>query len=563
MRYKGRIQGNFDNGNLPDLKVDFGIDNGSIKNNKTPIALSHLSMKGRFNTKNTPALTIESFAGNIGESTFKGSLNVNGFKKPTVDLICDATLHLKELQQFLKIDTIEDIAGSAKLHVDYKGLLPDTISLNNAQIKGSMGIENLNFKLKNNRLQYQVSGASLVFNNNDIEIEHLDGLIAKSDINVRGTLKNIIPYLLFNDKVLEIDGNIRSKKIDLNTLLTEEEGKQNKDTIYEFHLPEFIKLTIDCDVSSLCFRKFNCEHLSTKLQLRNKKLSISSIEFEAMQGFLKGNILAEEQNNNSIHIYSNMSLTHVNIATLLIETENFGQQVVTDKNVKGLLTSDIQFTTSYSTHLKANVNDLTASANVKIEKGELIDFDCLKACARFINLSDLEHIKFATLENQIEIKNQLITIPKMELKNSALNIKGYGTHSFNNDIDYHVQFLLRDLLAKKAVNSKNENEEFGEVEDDGLSRSLFIAIKGTVDNPVVKYDGKGMRKKIKEDIKKEKTNFKSLLHDEFGWFKKDSAEFKHTKKSEQVKTNHLKVKWDESDKSEKKKEEEKKQDEDF
>jgi hypothetical protein len=54
-------------------------------------------------------------------------------------------------------------------------------------------------------------------------------------------------------------------------------------------------------------------------------------------------------------------------------------------------------------------------------------------------------------------------------------------------------------------------------------RSVFIRMTGTVDNPIIKYDRKGLKQKINADIKAEKQNLKQILKEEFGLFKKDSV----------------------------------------
>ena len=64
-------------------------------------------------------------------------------------------------------------------------------------------------------------------------------------------------------------------------------------------------------------------------------------------------------------------------------------------------------------------------------------------------------------------------------------------------------------------------------------RSVFILMSGPIDNPAIKYDRKGAKEKIKEDIKQEKQNLKQILREEFGFFKKDSVKVKEPEKANQ------------------------------
>lgn len=78
-------------------------------------------------------------------------------------------------------------------------------------------------------------------------------------------------------------------------------------------------------------------------------------------------------------------------------------------------------------------------------------------------------------------------------------------------------------------------------------------MKGPLDNPVIKYDIKGAKEKVKEDVRSEKQTLKSILYNEFGWFKKDST----LNKNQIDKKNGEKfiIKWDEEEKQDKKEDE--------
>ncbi len=145
----------------------------------------------------------------------------------------------------------------------------------------------------------------------------------------------------------------------------------------------------------------------------------------------------------------------------------------------------------------------------------------------------LQDVRFSTLENTIEIDNEKVIIPKMEIISSALNIFVSGKHGFDNMVDYHFQLTMSDLLSKKAKKAKKENEEFGVIADDGLGRTqLFISMSGPIDDPKISYDALGAKEKFKADIKNEKQTLKQVLKEELGLFKKDSTLNDSKKKKE-------------------------------
>ena len=162
-----------------------------------------------------------------------------------------------------------------------------------------------------------------------------------------------------------------------------------------------------------------------------------------------------------------------------------------------------------------------------------------------IELDELKNIKFDTLKNQILIKDELVYIPKFGIKNSALDITMEGTHSFSNQIDYSFTLFLNELLGKKV--KKNNNEDMGYIEDDGLGRSrMFIKMKGDISSPEIKYDKKGLKKYWNKEIREEKQEIKSILNKEFGMFKKDTSLIKNNIENKE-KSSPFVIEWEESE----------------
>jgi hypothetical protein len=161
-----------------------------------------------------------------------------------------------------------------------------------------------------------------------------------------------------------------------------------------------------------------------------------------------------------------------------------------------------------------------------IENGRLVNYSPMQSLSTFLKVDDLTDIHFATLHNQIDIVDQVIYIPAMEIKSSALDLKLLGTHTFANGLDYHFTIALADLVASKFKlrNKGYDNQsEFGPVEDDGRGKTkVYVSLSGTVDNPVVKFDKKAMREKISTDMKAQKAELKQIFRQEFNRGKGDT-----------------------------------------
>ena len=132
----------------------------------------------------------------------------------------------------------------------------------------------------------------------------------------------------------------------------------------------------------------------------------------------------------------------------------------------------------------------------------------------------------------------------MEVNSSAADLSVNGKHSFDNDYEYHVKIRLSEILSKKRIKNKSGITEFGVVEDDGLGRtSLLLKIIGKGEEAKVGYDMKAAGTEVKNDIKKEKQTLKTILNQEYGWYKNDST----VNQKPAEKKSRFRITWDDGD----------------
>ena len=526
------LNGSFANNDIPSVKIDFGISNGQILQKKSDISLDNVSFIGEFTNGNEKAISsselkIKNLSSKLKSGDFKGDLTIKNFLDPDLDLVMYVNMDIKDLQEFLKFDTISSIDGKMEMAISFKGKINPSKELSandfiNSKTSGTLKIINTNVIFKNDPKKYSNINGEFQFNNNDLIVNKLTGSLLSSDFLLKGYFRNLLSYVFLKNQKLLIDADLTSVNIDLDELL--KNTTSSNDTSYKLSFPENLDLKLDVDIGKLNFNKFNATSITGKVRLKNMQLLISPLSIFAMDGKTEGLIMIDGSQNGKLLISCDAKIKNVNIKKMFYEFGNFGQNSMKDENINGLVTADVQFASVWSNNLKPDLDKIYTKADIKIKEGELINYAPMQGLSKFIKVNDLNDVKFATLHNQIEIKNKVIYIPAMEIKSSAIDVIASGEHTFNNEINYRIKLLLSDLMAQKAKKAKKENEEFGVVEDDGLGKtSLYIHVTGTVDNPVYKYDTKGVKAKIAVGFIKEKQNLKTILNDEFGWFKKDTS----------------------------------------
>ncbi|MCK6649115.1 MAG: hypothetical protein L6Q66_05635 [Bacteroidia bacterium] len=552
--FNATVQGSIGNDNTPEIKADFGINNATITQSSSNITLERVNLKGSFfngNKNATSTLTLNPVSFTINQGLVNGNIALNNLNNPSFAGKVNSNINLTELQQFLKLDTIESVAGSLKIDAEFSADagIGEGSSYDNINTNGTLNIVDASVKIKNNKLSFSNLNGDFKFNKNDLIIDLFKGNISNTDFELKGFFRNIITFLIKEDQDMTIEASLNSKNVNLNELL-ENKNEEKKESAYKLKFSEHINVNLNTEIEHLEFRKFSADKIHGVIKLKDQKLFADPLTVNTMNGSITTSGMVDASDSSKILVTCYSDVNKINVTKMFEQFENFGQTAVTSKNIKGVATAKINFASVLAPDLKMDLSKLYAAVDMTIENGELNNVESMKSMSRFIELKDLENVKFATLKNQIEIKDQKINIPKMEVKSNAINITASGTHTFSNEINYKIKLSLNELLAKKAKKAKKENEEFGEVADDGLGRTnIFLSMTGTINDPVIKYDSKSAIQNVKEDLKVEKQTLKTILKEEFGLFKKDS-----TLKSKPTEEKKFTIQWEEADKKEEKKE---------
>lgn len=537
------IKGSVEGKNIPNVQVDFSIRDGKFTAIDAPAALEQLNVSGIYKNRSLNGksqLIIPSLSAQLAGHPIKADIRIDDLENAFLTAHASATLDLAKVKPFIHADTLKSLTGTVSLNVSYAGKVQDiktASKLYEVNASGSISFSNVAFQFKNNPLEFKNLNGLFNLNNRDVDIKNFTGNLSSSDFKLNGVFKNFISFLLIPGQSGELQAGLKASSINLDELLVNKSTSGSSDTSYIMKFNPRLICTLQVDVDQLHFRRFKAADITGQINLRNQIISGKNLVFTAMNGKVQMDATINAARRDSVFMTYDTRFSKIDITRLFYEMENFDQNTMTDKNVKGVLIADVQFTSAWSNSLTLNSKSVRSTCSITIENGELLNFLPIQAMARYIHVPDLNTIHFSNLTNTISIADRKISIPFMEIQSSAINISGNGIHDFENNIDYHLRLLLSDVLGNKM---KKNSSEFGEVEDDGLGRSkLFLSMKGNVKNPKFTLDRKATAEKVKTDIKNEKQNLKAMLKEEFGLFKKDTAVVKKQKKKEE-----MQVEWE-------------------
>jgi hypothetical protein len=548
-----RIKGKLSRTISPHIEINFILNNGRIVYGKSDLTIKDLSFAGHFSngSKNRPEtsiVSIKDIKGKLGSSEYTGSFTLTRFDHPISELILKGKLFPGELKEFFDLQKISTATGSVdfnlKLISDLSQKKKYTLSdIFDMKPEAELTFNSLNIGLNNDKLlMNQINGNLSV--SSSFKAKNLSFTYKGQKINIDGDFSNLPEWLAGKPVQMSASANISFDRLIPGIFLRDSSlsdgSAQNKTA---FSLPDDIKLDINFKIDSLDYESYSSSKIEGTLNYKPRLLTFKSLSMESLNGIISGNGFIIQNNSKSVIAKGVFNVTDIDINKTFTTFHNFGQKFLKSENLAGTLSGSFSLLLPMDSMLRPQIKSLTAEGKFLLVKGALINFEPVKKLSSFIELSELENISFDHLENDFFIRNNFLYIPQMDVKSSAADLSVNGKHSFDNDYEYHVKILLSEILSKKRKKSKSNITEFGIIKDDGLGRtSLLLKVENKGEEVKVGYDLKAAGSGIKNNIKSERQNLKTILNQEYGWYKSDT-----TPKQKPSEKSRFRITWEDND----------------
>jgi hypothetical protein len=548
-----RIKGLLNRKSNPHIEINCLLKKGHIAYGKSDLTISDLSFAGNFSNGSenhpvTSSVSIKDLKWKLGSSEYTGSFTLSGFDHPRAEILLKGKVFPGELKEFFDLQNISAAGGSVDLNLKMAGYLNNKKNYTVSDIidlkpEAGLSFNSFTLGLQNNRMLFrQVNGNLSV--SNLIKAKNFLFTYKGQRIKVDGEFRNLPEWLAGRPVQMIASADFSFDRF-IPEMFLKDSASSDQSTLKKtaFAIPDDILLDINFKIDSLNYKTFSSSKIAGTLNYKPGVLTFKSLNMQSLSGTIAGNGFIVQNSSKSVIARGSFNVTKIDVNKAFRTFHNFGQNFLKAENIAGTLSGSLSLLLPMDSMLIPQIKSLTAEGKYSLVQGALINFEPVKQLSKFIELSELENISFEQMENDFFIRNNFLYIPQMDVKSSAADLSVNGKHSFDNDYEYHIKMLLSEILSKKRMKKKSSLSEFGVVEDDGLGRtalSLKIVNKG--EDVKVSYDLKAVSSEVKNNIKSERQTLKTILNQEYGWFKSDTAA-----KKKPVERSRFKIKWDETD----------------
>lgn len=470
--FKSTIKGLQTKYSDPAISVEFGLEDGRLSSEKLGSAVKDVSFTANFtngkqrNNQNS-SFEINDFKGYFNRELFEGQLRISNLDNPLIDLKLDGVLPMESIYGLFESPIITDGDGEIELkQIRLKGRYKDIISpYGIGRVDTAGEIEFDDAELTVNRKTVLVDKGLFTFQDNSLKVEDFLFEGPGTEIELDGTFLNLLPVLFadsLNSKKAELkfSAALDAPKIDLDELMSltaisvdeSDVGEEVMDSlkVEKIHererITNFLKGKFEAKIDEFNYEKIEAEEFRGTLEFDNNEMLVKG-KVKTMEGrmLVDGTTYFEDRP----RLEAKLTCERMNIKEFFRQTENFGQEVLVDKNLKGKLDAKLFIKTFWDTDGTFLMDKMHVMADVGITNGELVGMKMLYDFSDYINIRDLQRIKFTELHNYMEVKKGKIYLPAMFIQSNAMNMTMSGTHTFENKIDYHVKVNAGQVVWNK------------------------------------------------------------------------------------------------------------------
>lgn len=381
------------------------------------------------------------------------TFTVNNLSRPIATGLVTSQFPLSNLNNSLGTQDFEFKNGTADLRLYCKADI-DNFRFTKPVVSGKIKIDDADILYIPRKLHLVKSALNINFNQNDLSIQNGHFQLGKSELNVSCNIANFANlYYTAPDKIL-VNLKLHSPQLYLNEFMPflgprmakkKSSGSSSLKTASKelSNVLEMSKMNINLTVGKAIYNKFLAKNLAADISLRGQGIYFNKISVAHAGGTLdmNGNII-QQTASNTFNLKARIN--HVSVKDFFYSFDNFGQETITNKNLKGYLSSRADIGGRISHAGKIISRSINGKVDFNLNNAALVNFEPMVKVGKFAFANrNLSNVEIKNLDGSLNIKGDKIEISPMQVTSTALNFNVAGTYALGQGTNITMDIPLR------------------------------------------------------------------------------------------------------------------------
>ncbi|WP_158546096.1 AsmA family protein [Adhaeribacter pallidiroseus] len=534
--FNGTVQGITSGKANPRVLVRFGCRQATFYHPASQQKLEDLNLQGEFSNgpqqnNQTSTIQLNNIRGKLKNRPFTGGVLYRNLQDPFLQVKLKGTLDVAHALELFPNDNLSRGGGEVTVDIALAGKLQAFQSqqgYGQVSSSGEINLKNAAFQVKNYPLRFRQLHGNFIFRKSDLAVSDFTGKLGSSDFLINGYFKNVLGWLFLTKQRLLVEADFTSRFLNFDELLREDKPirsttisnkRPGANPAYQLAISPYLGFDVKTTVDRVQFRRFTGKNLTGILRLNNRVISSPGLALQTTGGQFAIQGLLDGRQPNNLQVTTLTTVNQLKLDSLFYVFENFGQQFLVQRHLRGTLTATVHSDLYFNRHLNPLTDRMEAEIKARIQNGQLINFEPMQKLAPFIPKRELANLQFSELSNTFWIQDRTVFIPEMEVRSNASRVSVIGvqgTHTFDQQLDYRFRVPLRNKNARVTDETGNLLVSNGP--------NIFLRLKGSENNYKIALDKQRVKTKIAQDLQREKQEYKEVRQpDKKGTSPKTSA----------------------------------------
>lgn len=517
----GFIKGKMAGDNYPAFDFKITAVNGWFQYPKLPKQLQNINIAAEISnpgkTLDATLIDISRFAFLMGGNPFTAQLRVAyPMSDPELTMKAVGKINLDNIKEIYPLPADTRLSGLLDMNLEAGGRMSyyETNQYDKFKFGGSMTITNMLAKMSSLPQGISIPKASMIFNNQYIDLAALQLKIGRNDLSATGKLENFVPYALhnktlkgrltmqsayFNVSDFMAAGNVKSDK--------KEEKKStatatSKRTFIE--IPKNIDFILQANFNQLVYDKMNFTKAKGVLRILNGDMKIQDMGVQAFGGNLTMNGLYSTSNPKKPNVNFDMNINEVIFTEIFKQVESLQKLAPIFSNASGRFSTKFSFNSLLQNDMMPDLATLVGNGSFSSSSIGLSNVTVLTALASGLKRPELNNPTIKDVNLNFDIKDGKVNTKPFNVSVGNIKMNLGGSTGLDKTIAYAGKVQLPDRFNLGQLSTVNMK-----IGGTFSKPKVSLDFAGTLNNMVT-----GTKAKVATEINKQVDNAKTKALEE-------------------------------------------------
>ena len=431
----GFMKGKMIGDNYPAFDFKLTAVNGWFQYPKLPKPLQNINIAARITnpgkTLDATIIEISKFSFRMGGNPFMAQLRIAyPISDPELMMKAVGKLNLGNIREIYPLSNDTKLSGVLDMNLDLAGRMSyyETKQYDKFKFGGSMTITNMIAKMSSLPQDITITKASMIFNNQYVNLATLQVKIGRNDLSATGKLENFVAYALQN-KTLKGQLTLQSGYFNVSDFMSSDKTKPQAagTKMSVMVIPKNIDFTLQSDFKQLVYEKMNFTNAKGVLRVLDGDVKFQNLSMQAFGGNITLNGLYSTNNPKKPAVNFDLGLNDVVFNEVFKQVETMQKIVPLFSNAAGKFSTKFSFNSLLQNDMMPDMASMAGNGSFSTKSIGLSNVQVLTTLASTLKRPELGNATIKDLTLNFDLKDgKLTTKPfNITLGNIKMNLGGY------------------------------------------------------------------------------------------------------------------------------------------